>query len=222
MIHVDVRTDFRAARIYLRHLSTDQGIKRATARALNRTATSVRAEAARMLRQKRALRIGDIKKAMRIVRATTKKLVAEVVVSGKPISIRHFSRLRFERMGGKRTGISGISAKILQADRAKLLRRHGNKAFTNPRIGGGLAIVYRKGKQRLPISAWAPVPGLPTVLVQEKIASALKLLATSMFKERLKDELNYEINVARRKAMGPREFGSVLGVSGGRVVRAFQ
>lgn len=198
MIEIDVRVDVRKAQVFLR--ATQQGARLATARAINRTLTSVRAEAARMLQEKRNLPISQIKKQMRVVRATAQKPEGAVVVSGKPISIRHFSRLRMERMGGKTTGISGISAKILKAGRATLLRRHGNKAFTNPKIGGGLAIVYRTTKKRLPISAWAPVPGLPKVLVQNQIVAALRKVVATMFPERMKAELNYEINVAKLRA----------------------
>lgn len=198
MIQLDVRADIKKVQLFLR--ATQQGTKRATSRALNRTMVTVQAEAARKLQEERNLRIGEIKKQMRIEGATVAKLVAKLTVSGKPISIRHFSRLRFDRMGGKVTGISGISAKIRKADRYKLLRRHGNKAFTNPKIGGGLAIVYRKTKKRLPISAWAPVPGLPRVLVQTKISEALKDVALTTFKKRIAHELQYEIDQAKRKA----------------------
>lgn len=198
MIQIDVRADIKQAQIFLR--ATEKGAKRATARAINRTLTTVRAEAARLLQEKRALPIGQIKKQMRIKRATAQNPVGAVVVSGKPISIRHFSRLRFERMGGKRTGISGISAKIEKGSRAYLLKRHGNKAFTHPKIGGGLAIVYRRGKSRLPISAWAPVPGLPRVLVQSKIVAAIRNVVAAVFPVRMKAELNYEINVAKNRA----------------------
>lgn len=198
MIELDVRVDIKKAQLFLR--ATEQGAKRATARALNRTAVTVRAEAARMLQEKRALNIGTIKKAMRINRATTQRLEAAVVVSGKPISIRHFSRIRLARTNGKVTGVSGISARILQGAPLKLLQRHGNKAFTSPKIGGGLAIVYRRGKSRLPISAWAPVPGLPKVLVQSKIVAAIRKVVGDVFPKRMAEELNYEINVAKRRA----------------------
>ena len=198
MIHIDVQADIKKAQLFLR--ATQKGVARATARALNRTATTVRAEAARMIQEKRALNISVIKKAMRITRATTHRLEAAVVVSGKPISMRHFSHIRLARTKGKVTGVTGISARILKGDRLKLLTRHGNKAFTNPSIGGGLAIVYRKGKRRLPISAWAPVPGLPTVLVQSKIVDAIRKVVAVVFPERMKAEMNYEINVAKGRA----------------------
>lgn len=200
MIEVNVRADFKKVDIFLKALAGPEGTKRATARALNRTLTTVQARAARELQEKRNLRIGEIKKQMRQDRATVRRLIAKLTVSGKPISIRHFSRVRFDRANGKVVGVSGYSAKILKSDRYKLLRRHGNKAFTNPKIGGGLAIVYRKTKKRLPISAWAPVPGLPTVLVQQKIADALRSVATTEFPKRLRAELNYIVNVAQRKA----------------------
>jgi hypothetical protein len=198
VIQLDVRANIWKAEIFLR--ATQKGVARATARALNRTMVPVRAEAARRLQDERNLRLGEIKKQMRIERATVGRLFAKLTVSGKAISIRHFSRLRFERTSGKIVGITGISAKIRKADRYKLLKRHGNKAFTNPRIGGGLAIVYRKTRKRLPISAWAPVPGLPRVLVQAKIAEALKAVASTTFSKRIREELNYIVNVAKKAA----------------------
>jgi hypothetical protein len=198
VIELDVRVDIKKAQLFLR--ATKEGTARATSRALNRTATTVRAEAARMIQEKRALNISVIKKAMRINRATTKRLEAAVVVSGRPISIRHFSSLGLARTNGKVTGITGISARILRGGPRRLLMRHGNKAFTNPKLGGGLAIAYRTGKSRLPISSWAPVPGLPTVLVQSKIVAAIRKVVAEVFPKRLKEEMNYEINVAKRRA----------------------
>lgn len=197
MIRLDVRADVKQVQLFL--VATQQGVKRATARALNRTMVTVKADAARRLQEERNLTIGEIKKQMRTDNATVGRLFAKLTVSGKPISIRHFSRLRFDRANGKVIGVSGISAKIRKVDRYKLLRRHGNKAFTNPKIGGGLAIVYRTTKKRLPISAWAPVPGLPRVLVQAKIAEALKDVASTTFKKRIAEELNYIVNVAKSR-----------------------
>lgn len=200
MISVDVRADIRSAQVFLRALAGKQGVARATARALNRTGVTIRAEAAKHLKRKRDLPISVIKGAIKLKRATTNHLEARVVVSGRPISMRHFTRLRLARSNGKVVGITGITARIEPGTRARLLMRHGNKAFTNERLGGGLPIMYRKGKKRLPISSYAPVPGLPTVLVQEAIVAALKSTAATVFKPRLEHELKYQISQARAKA----------------------
>lgn len=199
MIHVDVRADIHKVQIYLR--ACRDGGARATSRALNRTATTVRAEAARLIQGKRALNIGTIKKALRVERSTSKSLLAKVIASGRPISIRHFSRLSFDTIKGKRTGVRGVSLRILKKDRARIARKYGNKAFTSPKIGGGLPIMVRTGPKRLPIEAWTPVPGFPTVFVQETIAAAMRRVAVQSFRSRLKAELNYELNVAKRKAV---------------------
>lgn len=203
MITLDVRADVRKVQVFLRALS-DKGTKRAISRSLNRTATTVRAEAARLLRTKRLLPI-TIKKSLKVKNATVNNLTAVVTASGKSISIRNFSRLSFEtaRIAGARqkVGIRGINVRITQSSRARLLRKFGNKAFTNPRIGGGLPIMVRTSKKRFPIEAWQPVPGLPTVFVQEKIADAMRAVASQTFTKRLEHEIQYEINAAKGKAV---------------------
>lgn len=188
MIQIDVRADIRKAQIFLRHMGTDQGTKRATARALNRTAVTVRAEAARMLQEKRALSIAEIKRALSLTRATSRSLVAAVTASGRPISIRHFAS----------AGSRGVTVRIEKGAKRTRLTRYGNKAFINAPWRPGVFV--RKGKKRLPIVAWPPVPGLPSVLVQDKIVKAIKAVVAAVFPRRIQEELNYELNVARRKA----------------------
>jgi hypothetical protein len=183
VIDISVKADIRRATAFLRAVEKSV-VPRATARALNRTATSVRAEAAREMQKKRALRIGVIKGAMFMKRASTKNLTATVGVSGQPIPIRHFARV----------GIRGITVTIQKGSKRRLLQRNGNKAFTNPRLGGGLSIFVREGKKRLPISKWRPVPGLPHVFVQNAVLNALRRVVDRVFPPRLEHELKYEIS----------------------------
>jgi hypothetical protein len=79
-LHVDVRTD--SARLALSRLRADVRGP-ALARALNRTAVTVRAEAARALRgdMRGGQRVSELKRAIGIERATTIKLAARVVPS---------------------------------------------------------------------------------------------------------------------------------------------
>jgi hypothetical protein len=190
LIHIDVRADIRQAQIFLRELAGEKGTARATSRALNRTATTVRADAARLMQKKRALRIGVIKQSLSIHRATVFNLEARVTTSGKAIPIRHFSNV------GKR----GVTARVEPGTKRVLLRRHGNKAFTTPYLGGGVTVFVRRGRSRLPIAKWSPVPGLPTVFVQSHITRALKAVVASVFPRRFKEEMNYEINKAKARA----------------------
>lgn len=190
MIHIDVRADIRSAQVFLRELAGERGTARATSRSLNRTATTVRAEAARLMQKKRALRIGVIKNAMSIKRSTAVDLVAIVTTSGRPIPIRHFANM----------GQRGVTARVVPGSKRVLLRRRGNKAFTTPHLGGGTTVFVRQGSGRLPIVKWPAVPGLPTVFVQGHIVRALKAIVSSVFPRRFREEMNYEISKAKAKA----------------------
>jgi hypothetical protein len=185
VIKVTAKADFRGAKLFVE--AVDKAGQRASARALNRTMTTVRAEAARLIQQKRDLPIGEIKKSMQVQRATAHNLIAVLKVSGRPISMRHFAN------GGKR----GVTVRIEKGSKRTLLTRYGNKAFINPVWRPGVFV--RKGKSRLPIVSWPPVPGLPTVLLQEQVYGALKALASRAFESRIGAELNYELSVMRKR-----------------------
>lgn len=186
-IEVDLRADIKQATLFL--TAVERGsTRKALPRALNKTATTVRADAARRLQERRSLKIGVIKGAMRIERATITKHRAAVVVSGKPIPIRHFSR----------AGDRGVTVRITRGAKRHRLMRHGNKAFSNSKFAGG-NIFVRTGRSRLPISKWAPVPGLPRVLVQKEIVAALRRVIAQTFPRRLEEELRFEISKARIK-----------------------
>lgn len=189
-MQISVKADVRSAKLFLSELDPGhgRGVNRATSRALNKTATSVRAEAARMMKKKRDIPVSEIKQQMSIKRATVRKLEAVVVVSGRPISIRHFAR----------HGARGVTVRIEQGSKRTRLSRYGNKAFVNPVWRPGVFI--RKGKKRLPIVAWPPVPGLPSVFLQDHIVAAMKRLVRDVFPRRFNEEMNYEINKARIKA----------------------
>lgn len=185
-----MRADIRSAQIFLRELggAGANGTKRAAARALNRTGITVRAEAARLIQQKRALRIGEIKKALSLKRATVNNLVATVTATGASISIRHFAR----------HGVRGVTVRIEKGGKRTRLMRYGNKAFINPVWRPGVFV--RTTKKRLPIEAWPRVPGIPRVFVQRAIIDAMKRVVATVFPPRIRHELQYEISRARAKA----------------------
>lgn len=197
MIEINVSAHVDGAMAFLRE--TPPAMRRPAARALNRTVTTVRKEAAQLLQGERNILIGTIKKQMYVRRATAKVLRAIVGVRGGPISMRHFAYLRFETIKGQRTGITGITYKIRKSDRRKLLKRGNRKAFTNPALGGGVTIFVRQGQKRLPIAKWPPVPGLPHALVKQSVETALRKTAVRVFQQRFDHECRYELMRLQKK-----------------------
>jgi len=199
VIDIAVRVNTRSADVLLRELSGDRGLGRATARALNRTAITVRAEAARLLQAKRALPIGQIKGSMDIKRATPRNQVAKVTVSGKPIPLRYFATAV-----GHYRGSHGVSIRIEKGVKRTRLIVGGRKAFVNPKWNPNIfvrtGVVYGGNHPKQQIEKRPPVPGLPTVLVQDAIVKALKTVIGNTFPRRFNEEMNYEINVAKQKA----------------------
>lgn len=181
----NVRADVKEVRRYLSSLGP--GVNRAAARAINKTARPVIAEAAREIKKKRNLRIGLIKKAMQLIRARANSLVATITPSGRPIAMRHF---------GARTTRQGVSVKV--AERRVRLRRFGNKSFIIAKFGNNVFV--RKGKARLPIVEWPRVPGIPHVFNQAKVLDAMTQAANRAWPKRFREELNFEFRKLSRKA----------------------
>jgi hypothetical protein len=90
----------------------------------------------------------------------------------------------------------GVTVRIEKGGKRTRLQRYGNKAFVNLPWRPGVFI--RKTKKRLPIEAWPPVPGLPRVLVQQRIVEALKAEVERTFPKRFAEEMRYEIEIAKR------------------------
>jgi len=176
-----VEVDVRKAQMFLRSASTAN--KRATAKALNLTATAVRVEAADKIKEKRDLKKSVIKDALRIVKAAAANLEARVTASGKPIPMRQFSRV------GKR----GVTARIEPKGKRTRLEMYGNKAFVNQQYSP--TVFVRTSKKRLPIEVWPAVPGIPRVFVQDHVIAALKSVAATVFPKRYKEQLNYQLNI---------------------------
>jgi hypothetical protein len=183
---LDVRLHTKQVDRLLRKLAGPRGVKTATARALNKTATSVRAHAARLIREKRDMRVSDIKRGISIRRATVGHLVAIVTASGRPLSIRHFAR----------AGVRGVTAKVSKNGKRVLLQRHGNRAFVNTKFSS--TVFVRTTKKRLPIQAWPRVSGIAHVFAQRQIERAMHGEARSTFRKRIAEELRYVVSQAKR------------------------
>lgn len=200
MITLDVRFDAKQALAELSAIGEDVR-DRATVRALNRTASTVRAVAAREIgKQLRgAIKIGAIKKAIWIDRAKRGNLVAVVTAKGrKRIPIGEFAFTRTPR--GLRTRAPGVGGEILHAftrprggREAVMVRAPTPKGQTWPivqlRRGRGSRLVPFP-RPDLPISELF-VPGVPARFVEASVLSAMTRAARARFAQVLDQELRF-------------------------------
>lgn len=158
----------------------DKLVNQATVRALNKTATTVRAEAARKVGKDYNIRIGAAKSQMLITRATRNSIKAVISVSGRPIPLVEFDARQTRR---------GVSVKV------KGSRKIVGPAFIATMKSGHRGVYLREmvgGKRagRLPIKQLFSL-SLPVAFSQRQIMDALLASASGRFVETLKQEMRF-------------------------------
>jgi minor tail protein Z (GPZ) len=177
---IDVRSDLNAVIVSLEGYRKEL-IDGAVVRALNRTATTVRAEAAREIHDVyQGLKIGDIKDQIRVERATRITMRTIISVSGRPIPIIKFSATQTRL---------GVTVKV--KDQRKLIRH----AFIAMMPGGHKGVFIRRGPpgslvSRLPIDQIFSV-SLPVAFSNKKIMNAVVRAARERFPGALAQEANF-------------------------------
>jgi len=187
-VRFNIKADFREAERLLKTLGP--AAKRATARAINKTARAVKAESAREIQQKRNLRISRIKRQLGLSRARSTRLIATITASGRPISIREFRANQTRK---------GVTVKIGKSSPRIALRKYGNKSFRNLGFAKG-SVFVRTGSKRLPIEKWPPVPGFPSVFVQRQVQAAMLKTARTTWTKRFREEIGFELRKAEARA----------------------
>jgi hypothetical protein len=187
VITVSVRGDISRA---LRKLDvTREQARKAIPRALNKTATTARAEAAREIRSAGyGLKIAAIKKSIRIIRATGSQLRAIVRASGKPIPLIEYAA-RQTRAGvtvnvlrGRKL-IKGVFIATMPSGHRGVVRRKG---LTSKRV-------IRKGRvaySGLPIQELFG-PSVPAAFANSVVQAALISAIRKRFPEVLRQELRF-------------------------------
>lgn len=198
MIEIDFRHDAAVQR--LRALQRDV-YEKVMVRALNRTATTVRSEAARLMKKEigAGVKVGEIRKSIRIIRANPVTLVAIVRPSGrKRIPLTAFGARQTRagvtvRIGGRTVRIPG--AWIRQP-------RGWNREAVRVRAPSFKAQLYTaidtrrkrvpeyRGRPDFPI-AEVMAPGLPTIFVQTNVMDALKRTARERFARVIAQEIKF-------------------------------
>jgi hypothetical protein len=162
-------------------------IKPAVVRALNKMVGQVKVRASREVRDAGyKLKVGDIKNAIRINRASTGRLRADAVASGRPISLYKY---------GARKTAGGVSVDVLNG------RKVVAHAFIASAKGGGPQVFVREpgGKHKKIVKAgramWSGLPikklfgpSIPDALANKAVARAMVDLITERFPAILQHE----------------------------------
>lgn len=170
---------------------------RALVRALNRTATTVRAVAARLIAPEvKPLPIAEIKKAIAIERATRSKLVAVVRAGGR-------KRIPLTMLGARqtKTGVTvRVGGKVYTIAHAFINEVRGSRLGARVRAPDFKAQLLNAVKFRAkrlrrsgidyPI-AEVMAPGVPTVFVQAKIMQGMRRAAIERFNTVIAQEVKF-------------------------------
>jgi hypothetical protein len=181
---IDVRVKLDVADLKRQFAGLEKATTAAMVRSLNKTAVSVRAEAVKLIRGRRALKAKTIREAIAIRKATKALLIAEVIVSGRPIPLREYAARQTKR---------GVTVNVV--GRRQLVKPDGIPTFQIARFGNHVYV--REGKKRLPIRKLYG-PSLPSALGQQAIEAALVRIATTTFRKRFREEMAFELRRARK------------------------
>ena len=180
MISVSVKADVKAVEHALGKAKRSVVIA-ASMSALNKTIKNVQVEAAREIKQHRALPIGEIKRSLLVRRATKYLLRATLIGSGRPISLSHY---------GARQTTSGASVLVDPSRGRKTVSRYGNKTFQVQSLGNNVFV--RTGRRRLPIEKLFG-PNIPSAMLKSAVKSAMTRVATTNWPKRFNEELSYRL-----------------------------
>lgn len=158
----------------------DKLVNQATVRALNSTATTVRAEAARKVGKSYNIRIGAAKSQMLIRRATRGNVKAVITVSGRPIPLVEFDARQTRR--GVSVKVKG-SRKVIGPAFIATMKTGHRGVFIRELVGG-------KRAGRTPIKQLFAL-SLPVAFSQDQIMDALLASASLRFIETLRQEMRF-------------------------------
>lgn len=184
MISIDVQFDARELRLQLDRLH-DSAVDAAMARALNRTATSVRAQVSREIRTALPVSARALKKRLTIRRANRADLVA-TIKAGRDYdpALGNFSPRWKQKQAG------GATVKLKGAGRLTVLG-----SFTAPTKWGGVGVYKRLTARRYPIkflrASDAGLPTLRAAFLQAAADSGIQRLAVERFRTEYERELRF-------------------------------
>lgn len=188
--------DIKAALKEFRSLG-EKAIQRASARALNRVGTSVRAEASRRVRETLNLKAADAKEPIGIARTkgsiAAKKQRVEITISQKGVPLFKYGA-RDKQVKTVRGPRFGVTVKVLKQGKRKLVRG----GFIAGMRSGHTGIFVRKGKDRLPIKGLFSMSARD-VFKNKDIVRAVLGYGRALLGKELRAQLNYELQKTKQK-----------------------
>jgi hypothetical protein len=196
-MRIDVRADI--SQLQKRFAYLKGAIPAAAVRAMNKTADRVKTEARRKIQEKRHLPLRVINKELRIERASRANMTATVVVSGKPIALKHYSpagprgRPKAQHITRDAHGrfVSGTGSPPISVN-VTGTRKIVKGAFFGPNDH----LFKRVGKARLPIEVLIG-PSIPTAISNTAVEESLQFFGQTKFKELFAHEVERELNRGR-------------------------
>lgn len=164
-------------------------VKPALARALTKTAQNVRTAASKAIREKRHLTAKAVNAAMTVRRASKARLIASVVVTGRPIPLKEY---------GARQGKRGTTVAVTRGARKRVVVS-GIKAFISDKLGGHVFV--RTGEPRLPIKKLFG-PSIPSTFLTAEVRRAWEATAKDSIIKRTREEVNFELMKIEQKKAG--------------------
>lgn len=169
----------------------DNSLRKATARALNRTAASVLSRANKEVAKDLGLKQKDSRSALRIAKATENAPRALVIATGKRIPliafvkpsvpeqvVRQLRDLQSGRRGGGVTYVIGNVKKMLPS------------SFIAQMRSGHLGVFKRRGKKSLPIDERFG-PSIPKSFVNSRVQAALREVINSRLATEMRAQMRY-------------------------------
>lgn len=154
---------------------------KAIARGLNRTAQGAQTDAVRAVAENMKIRQAAVRKAIRIAKANSTLLQAEVVATGRRIPLIEFKARQTKRgvtydLGGGRQRIPSGFITIVGA--------------------GHVGVFARKGKARLPIQEKFG-PSIPKVFANQAIMDAIRTRAEADLEKNVAHEIEYLLSLQK-------------------------
>jgi hypothetical protein len=190
VISIDVKHSLGGFEAHLAGLA-DARMK-AAVRALNRTMTTVRAEAARaMAREYEGLKIGTLKRQMRFKRATASEAAASITFSNRRFRLYGNWSLRHSR--GQRVRTARLPFRVETGEGRRLDPAALRDAFIQrAKSNGAPNLFLRAGRERYPITVLV-APSLSSAFVERQVGEKLARIARTRFAVVFAQELKFRL-----------------------------
>lgn len=192
---IEIKAEWDMRDLVQRMRATNKALDRALPRAVNKVATSAKTQAAREIRAEGyKLKVGTIKKAISLSKATRSRPVAYVKAKGKPVNLIEYGA-RFTRARGVTVTVKGPRKRV------------GGGAFVATMPTGKKLVLVRKPQTRprikaeryaeLPIRA-LPGPSVPAMFGNDRVLGALVRKVKERLPVVMRQELAFEMSKVRK------------------------